>query len=61
MLTILLNSIDGDKNSTIDDDTPDDQDDTASAHMLPENVLYQLLLGNDSKIKMQDTKTKLFN
>jgi hypothetical protein len=60
MLDILLYSIGGDL-STINDATPDDQDDTATAKMLCENELYQLLLRNDLKMKMQNTETKAFN
>jgi hypothetical protein len=60
MLDILLNSIGGNL-STVNDATPDDQDDTATAKMLCENELYQLLLGNDFKMKMQNTETKAFN
>jgi hypothetical protein len=61
MLDILLNGIDGDKISTINVDTPDDQDNTVAANMLYENELYQLLLENDFKMKMQNTETKAFN
>ncbi len=55
MLDVLLNSIDGDKR------TPDNQDNTATANMLCENEIYQLLLGNDFKMKMQNIKTKVYN
>ena len=55
MLDILLNGIGGDKT------TPDDQDNTATANMLCENEMYQLLLGNDFKMKMQNIKTKVYN
>ena len=41
MLDILLNGIGGDKT------TPNDQVNTATANMLCENEIYQLLLGND--------------
>jgi hypothetical protein len=60
MLDILLNSIGGDL-STVNDATPYDQDDTATAKMLCEYELYQLFLGNDFKMKMQNTGTKAFN
>jgi hypothetical protein len=46
MLDKLLNSINGNL-STVNDATPNDQDDTATAKMLCENEFYQLLLGND--------------
>jgi len=39
MLEILLNGIGGDKTN------PDDQDNTATANILCENEMYQLLLG----------------
>ena len=55
MLGILLNGIGGDKT------TPDDQDNTATANMLCENEMYQLLLGNDFKMKMQNIKSKVYN
>ena len=55
MLDILLNGIGGDKT------TPDDQDNTATAIILCENEMYQLFLGNDFKMKMQNIKTKLYN
>ena len=55
ILDILLNSIGGDKT------TPDDQDNTATANILCENEMYQLLLGNDFKMKMQNIKTKVYN
>jgi hypothetical protein len=55
MLDILLNGIGGDKT------TPDDQDNTATANILCEHEIYQLLLGNDFKMKMQNIKTKVYN
>ena len=55
MLDVLLNSIGGDKT------TPDDQDNTATANMLCEDEMYQLLLGNDFKMKMQNIETKVYN
>jgi hypothetical protein len=55
MLGILLNSIGGDKM------TPDNQDNTATANILCENEMYQLLLGNDFKMKMQNIETKVYN
>jgi hypothetical protein len=60
MLDILLNSIGGNL-STVNNATPDDQNDTATAKMLCKNELHQLLLGNDFKMKMQNTETKAFN
>jgi hypothetical protein len=50
-----LNSIVGDKI------TSNDQDNTATANMLCENEMYQLLLGNDFKMKMQNIKSKVYN
>ncbi len=41
--------------------TPDNQDNTATANMLCENEMYQLLLGNDFKMKMQNIETKVCN
>jgi hypothetical protein len=41
LLDILLNGIDGDKT------TPNNQVNTATANMIRENEMYQLLLGND--------------
>ena len=55
MLDILLSGIGGDKT------TPDDQDNTASAHILCENEMYLLLLGNDFKLKMQSFEAKVYN
>jgi hypothetical protein len=55
MLDVLLNSIGGDKT------TPDIQDNTATANMLCENEMYQLLLGTNFVMKMQDINTKLYN
>ena len=55
MRDILLNGIGGDKT------TPDDQDNTATANILCENEMCQLLLGNDFKMKMQNIKTKVYN
>ena len=55
MLDVLLNSIGGDKT------TPDNQDNTATANILCENEMYQLLLENDFKMKMQNIKTKVYN
>ena len=56
MLDILLNCI-GVDNTT----APDDQDNSATANILCENEMYQLLLGNDFKMKMQNSKTKAYN
>ena len=55
MLDILLNGIGGDKT------TPDDQDNAATANILCEHEMYQLLLGNDFKMKMQTIETKVYN
>jgi len=56
MLDILLNGI-GVDNTT----APDDQDNSATANILCENQMYQLLLGNDFKMKMQNSETKAYN
>jgi hypothetical protein len=55
MLDILLNGIGGDKT------TPDDQDNAATANIMCEHEMYQLLLGNDFKMKMQTIETKVYN
>jgi hypothetical protein len=55
MLDILLNGIGGDKT------TPNDQVNTATANMLCENKMYQLLLGNDFKMKIQNIEKKVCN
>jgi len=55
MLDILLNGIGGDKT------TPDDQDSTATANILRQDEMYQLLLGNDFKMKMHNIETKVYN
>jgi hypothetical protein len=55
MLNILLNNISGDET------TPDDQDNTTATNMLCENEMYQLLLQNDFKVKMQNIETKAYN
>jgi hypothetical protein len=55
MLDILLNGIDGDKT------TPKYQVNTATANMLYENETYQLLLGNDFKMKIQNIEKKVCN
>ena len=55
MLVILLNGIGGDKT------TPNDQVNTATANMLCGNEMYQLLLGNDFKMKMQNIEKKVYN
>ena len=54
MLEILLNGIGGDNT------TPNDQDNTATANIVCENEMYQLLLGNDFKMKMQNNETKVY-
>ncbi len=57
MLNNLLKSIGDD---TADDTNADhDQDDTAKSQC--DNELYQLLLGNDFKMKMQDVESKVYN
>jgi hypothetical protein len=52
MLDILLNGIGGDKT------TPNDQVNTATANMLCENEIYQLLLGNDLRWKYRTLKRR---
>ena len=41
--------------------TPNDQVNTATANMLCENEMYQLLLGNDFKINMQNIEKMAYN
>ena len=55
MVDILLNGI------SVDKITPDDRHNTATANILCENEMYQLLLGNDFKMKMQNSETKAYN
>jgi len=55
MVDILLNGI------SVDKITPDDRHNTATANILCENEMYQLLLRNDFKMKMQNIKTKVYN
>ena len=55
MLDIFLNGIGGDNM------TPDDQYNTATANILCKHEMYQFFLGNDSKIKMQNIKTKVYS
>ena len=55
MLDILLNGI------GVDETTHNDQDNTATANILCESEMYQLLLGNNFKMKMQNIKTKVYN
>jgi hypothetical protein len=55
MIDILLNGIDGDKT------TPNDLVNTATANMLCENEMYQLLLGHDFKMKIQNIEKKVCN
>ena len=57
MLDILLNNID--KNNTISDATPNDQENADA--FLCENELYQLLLGNEFNMKMRNTETLAYN
>ena len=59
MLDILLNNID--ENITINDATPDNQDNADAAKKLCKNELYQLLLGNEFNMKMQNTETLAYN
>ena len=57
MLDIFLNNID--KNNTINDATPDDQENADA--FLCENELYQHLLGNEFNMKMRNTETLAYN
>jgi hypothetical protein len=60
MLNNLLKSIrDATANDTNDDLDHDQEGDTAKSQC--ENKLYQLLLGNDFKMKMQDIESKVYN
>lgn len=59
MLDILLNNIDA--NNTINDATPDDQDNADTVRRLCENELYQLLLGNQFNMKMWNAETQAYN
>ena len=58
MLDILLNSI-GD--STINDRDPDQEGAATISRCQCENEMYQLLLGANFMMKMQDINTKLYN
>ena len=53
MLDILLNGIGG-NNTT----AHDDQDNTATTNILCKKEMYQLLLGNNFKMKMQSAKPR---
>jgi hypothetical protein len=55
MLDILLNGIDGGMT------TPSDQVNTATANQECENEMYQLLLGNDFKMNMQNIGKTVYN
>ena len=55
MLDILLNGIGGGLA------TPNDQVNTATAKQLCENEMYQLLLGNDFKMNMQNIEKTAYN
>jgi hypothetical protein len=60
MLDGLLKSISDDTaNDTNDDHYHDQEDDIAKIQC--ENELYQLLLGKDFKMKMQDIESKVYN
>ena len=58
MLDILLNSI---GEGTIIDRNPDHEAATTNSRLQCENEMYQLLLGTNFMMKMQDTNTKLYN
>jgi hypothetical protein len=53
-----LNSI---GESTIIDRNPDHEAATTNSRLQCENEMYQLLLGTNFMMKMQDTNTKLYN
>ncbi len=55
MLDILLNGIGGGMT------TPNDQINTATANQVCENEMYQLLLGNDFKMNMQNIGKTVYN
>ncbi len=55
MLDILLNGIGGGMT------TPNDQVNTATANQVCENEMYQLLLGNDFKMNMQNIGKRVYN
>ena len=55
LIDVLSNNIG--ENNTINDATPDDQDNADAAKKLCKNELYQLLLGNEFNMKMQNTET----
>ena len=57
---MLDNLLKGISDDTVGDDSSANQDDT-TAHSLSENELYQLLLGNDFKMRMQDNNSKVYN
>jgi len=55
MLDILLNGIGGGMT------TPNDQVNTATANQVCKNEMYQLLLGNDFKMNMQNIENTVYN
>jgi hypothetical protein len=59
LIDVLSNNIG--ENNTINDATPDDQDNADAAKKLCKNELYQLLLGNEFNMKMQNTETLAYN
>jgi hypothetical protein len=58
MLDNFLKSIGDD---TADDTNADHDQEGDTAKSQCENELYQLLLGNDFKMKMQDVESKVYN
>ena len=57
---MLDNLLKGISDDTVGGDSSANQDDT-TAHSLCKNELYQLLLGNDFKMRMQDNNSKVYN
>lgn len=57
---MLDNLLKGISDDTVADDSNANQDMT-TAHSMCENELYQLLLGHDFKMKMQDNNSKVYN
>ncbi len=57
MLNMLKSKEDGIADDTYTDD--DQEENTAKSQW--ENELYQLLLGNEFKMKMQDIESKVYN
>jgi hAT family C-terminal dimerisation region len=58
--SVLDNLLKGISDDTVGDDLSANEDNT-TAHTLCENELYQLLLGNDFKMKVHDKISKVYN